>query len=322
VQVDKAARFYKEFGEVDLLHPACVVTDSSIPEDVSKLDFQHFHPAAIIKPVMEENEDDTKVDFQFTMSHLCTYVYKHGTDAAKTRAIICQIYHHAIHDRFIDARDLLLMSHLQENVYSFGDVSTMVLFNRMMVNLGMCAFRLGRIHDAHQCLSEICSGRVRELLAQGVSMGRFSDKTTEQEKAEKRRQVPYHQHINMDLLEACHLISAMLLEVPNMAAASVDGDTGSTRRARVISRTFRKFHDQYNHQVFIGPPEQTRDFVMRYVYCCFSVILLVQPWTLMNLIYCLFSSLPLQRIQVLAQGRLEVVCRSCSSARYLAIGSG
>jgi translation initiation factor 3 subunit C len=66
----------------------------------------------------------------------------------------------------------------------------------------------------------------------------------------------------MDLLEACHLISAMLLEVPNMAQMAIDGDNG-TRRNRVISRSFRKFHDQYNHQVFTGPPEQTRDFVMR-----------------------------------------------------------
>ena len=135
------------------------------------------------------------------------------------------------------------------------------MFNRMMVNVGMCAFRLGRIYDAHQCLGDICSGRVRELLAQGVSSGRFNEKTTEQEKAEKRRQVPYHQHINMDLLEACHLIAAMLLEVPNMAASTVEGE-GSYRRNRVISRTFRKFHDQYDHQVFTGPPEQTRVFVM------------------------------------------------------------
>ena len=141
-------------------------------------------------------------------------------------------------------------------------MSLQIMFNRMMVTLGMCAFRLGRIHDAHQCLGDICSGRVRELLAQGVSSSRFNDKSAEQEKAEKRRQVPYHQHINMDLLEACHLISAMLLEVPNMAAASGRGED-SHRRQRIISRTFRKFRDQYDHQVFTGPPEQTRDYVMK-----------------------------------------------------------
>uniref|UniRef100_A0A7S1DCS7 PCI domain-containing protein n=1 Tax=Cyclophora tenuis TaxID=216820 RepID=A0A7S1DCS7_CYCTE len=124
-----------------------------------------------------------------------------------------------------------------------------------MVTVGMAAFRLGKIWSAHQCLAEVCSGRVRELLAQGVT-GRYTDKNAEQEKAEKRRQVPYHQHIHMDLLEACHLISAMLLEVPNMAAAE-------DRRSRPISKYFRKHHDIYDRQVFTGPPEQTRDFVMR-----------------------------------------------------------
>ena len=48
----------------------------------------------------------------------------------------------------------------------------------------------------------------------------------------------------------------MFLEVPNMAAADAGG------RARVISRTFRKYHDIYDRQVFTGPPEQTRDYVM------------------------------------------------------------
>ena len=129
-----------------------------------------------------------------------------------------------------------------------------------MVTLGLAAFRLGKIWDAHTCLSDICSGRARELLAQGVSMGRFYDKTPEQEKAEKRRQIPYHQHINLDLLEACHLISAMILEVPNMAAAGTD--ESNSRRTRVLSRTFRKYHDIYDRQVFTGPPEQTRDYVM------------------------------------------------------------
>ena len=204
--------------------------------------------------------DTTATESAVLLNDLCKYVYEYGTDRSKTRAMLCHIFHHALHDRFLEARDLLLMSHLQDNISNVGDVNTMILFNRMMVTLGLCAFRLGKIWDAHQCLSDVCSGRVRELLAQGINTGRFAgDKTAEQEKAEKRRQVPYHQHINLDLLEAAHLISAMLLEVPNMAAHG--DDTG--RRSRIISRSFRKNHDIYDRQVFTGPPEQTRDFVMR-----------------------------------------------------------
>ena len=258
-QVDKASEFYALYGQVQMLHPACV------SDEKGGDDYSISHPASSSgKPVLKDSDSTAaNVDWTELVNSLCTYVYKYGTDKATTRATICHVYHHALHDRFLEARDLLLMSKLQENIYDVGDISTMIMFNRMMVNLGMCAFRQGRIWEAHQCLSEVCSGRVRELLAQGVSMGRFNDKTPEQEKAEKRRQVPYHQHINLDLLEACHLISAMLLEVPNMAAASVGGDAALGRRSRPISRTFRKYRDIYEHQVFTGPPEQTRDHVMR-----------------------------------------------------------
>jgi translation initiation factor 3 subunit C len=258
-QVDKAAEFHEIYGEVNLLHPACVSNHSGTTDSSTS------HPGAISgKPMLDDtNSTAAKADYSAIMNELCTYVYKNGTEQAKKRATICHVYHHALHDRFLDARDLLLMSHLQENIYDVGDITTMIMFNRMMAQLGMCAFRQGKIWEAHQCLTEISSGKVRELLAQGMSMSRFNDKTPEQEKAEKRRQVPYYQHINVDLLEACHLISAMLLEVPNMAAASVGGDASQGRRARPISRAFRKHQDIYSHQVFTGPPEQTRDFVMR-----------------------------------------------------------
>lgn len=251
-QVDKATNFYALHGESSMLHPACLGTED-IP--VSN-DFSKFHPGASSGKLNVTSPTYTNTSALITS--LCTYVYKHGSDRSRTRAMLCHIFHNALHDRYLEARDLLLMSHLQDNISQANDVSTMILFNRMMATLGLAAFRLGRTWDAHQCLSDICSGRVRELLAQGVSTGRFSDKTPDQEKAEKRRQIPYHQHINLDLLEACHLISAMFLEVPHMANSN---DSSSNYR-KVISRTFRKNHEIYERQIFTGPPEQTRDHVM------------------------------------------------------------
>ncbi|GAB5037934.1 eukaryotic translation initiation factor 3 subunit c [Nannochloropsis oceanica] len=127
-----------------------------------------------------------------------------------------------------------------------------------MVQLGLCAFRHGLIHEAHQCLSEICSKRPKELLAQGIARSfHHRDQDPEAEKEERRRQLPYHMHINIDLLELCHLTSAMLLEVPNLATME-----GRVDRKRVISGYFRKVLQQYETQAFAGPPEIIRDHIL------------------------------------------------------------
>lgn len=198
-----------------------------------------------------------KEDSRTAMDNLCKFIYtKDSTDRIRTRAILCHIYYHALHDRWYEARDLMLMSHLQDSV-THSDIPTQILYNRAMVQLGICAFRQSLIRDAHSCLVDVqSSGRAKELLAQGLLLQRQHERTAEQEKIEKRRQMPYHMHINLELLECVYLVSAMLLEIPYMAAHEFDA------RRRMISKNFHHVLRVSERQPLVGPPESMREHVV------------------------------------------------------------
>jgi len=203
------------------------------------------------------------------MQALATRIYAFGTDRAKTRTLLCHVYHHALHGRYSTARDMLLMSHLPDTIHQ-SDISTQILYNRALVRLGLCAFCNRMVHEAHSALMEIAAGtRLKESLAQAVSSSRYADRNPEQERLERRRLVPYHMHINLELVEAVHLVCAMLLELPHLAHNAFD----PKRRSSAVSKAFRRLLDHFERQVFNGPPENSRDYVMSA-----AQLLLVGKW--------------------------------------------
>lgn len=58
--------------------------------------------------------------------------------------------------------------------------------------------------------------------------------------------MPFHMHINLEMVEAVYLTCATLLEVPNMAGIPI----ASNRR--IISKPFQRLLDTYKHQTFTG----------------------------------------------------------------------
>eukprot|EP01034_Spumella_vulgaris_P021628 gene21628-27667_t len=255
VAVHRAHAFNKTWGRYGDLHPACsgkVFSSSSSGKlDITKGLEATTHPGAYLgnPTVVPPPFNPTK-----KLEDLCSFIFKFGDERIKTRALLCSVYHHSLHDRYYQARDLFLISHIQDFIEK-AEVKTQILYNRTVVTLGLCAFRMGLFQKAHDCLTGICSGRVKELLAQGQM--KWADKDPEQEKLERRRQIPYHMHINPDLLECCHLTCAMILELPHLARPPVAGAYQT-----IVSRQFRKYLHGYGKQVFTGPPENTREHVL------------------------------------------------------------
>jgi translation initiation factor 3 subunit C len=191
------------------------------------------------------------------IDRLCKYIYTNDqTDRLRTKAMTYHIYHNALHDRWFEARDLMLMSHLQESIDN-SDVPLQILYNRTMVQVGLCAFRVGNIKESHAALLDIQVGnRAKELLAQGMMVQRNVEKSKEQETKERQRLVPFHMHINLELLECIYLVSAMLIEVPYMC--SRDYET----KKRLISKQFHYQLKFSERQPVVGPPENMREHVV------------------------------------------------------------
>jgi translation initiation factor 3 subunit C len=174
-----------------------------------------------------------------------------------------------------------------------------------MAHLGLCAFRQGNVKDAHNCLVDLMmTAKVKELLAQGLLpqvriqmfaqyfvvficfekiarlIQRQHERSKEQEKIEKQRQMPFHMHINLELLECVYLVAAMLIEIPYMAGnycklskfflikkryvylvTSFPAHEFDARR-RMISKTFYQQLRSSERQSLVGPPESMREHIV------------------------------------------------------------
>ncbi|KAI9740707.1 MAG: Translation initiation factor 3 subunit c [Claussenomyces sp. TS43310] len=249
-----------------------VLQESSNRIVMRRLEHIYFKPSAVVK-ILEENcwkAIPAKLDSAITprghvpdaaalVSILCNYLFLNSEGIIRARAMLCQIYFLALHDNYYKARDMMLMSHLQETINSF-DVHSQILFNRTLVQVGLCAFRAGLVYEAQNTLQEICgSGRQKELLAQGVMIQRYNQVSPEQERLERQRQLPFHMHINLELLECVYLTCSMLLEIPLLAQTGSSPDI----KKRIISKTYRRMLEYHERQIFTGPPENTRDHVMQ-----------------------------------------------------------
>ncbi len=157
-----------------------------------------------------------------SVDEMASFAYRCEDALSRARALLMQAYYWSVHNRYYEARELLLMSHVQHYIND-ADIQTRILFNRTMAQVGLAAFRAGEFRHTLHALGDffnVSNSQLRrmspkELFAQGVT---YRPDSKEEDLLEaRRRMLPYHMHFNIDLVESAHLIAGMFVEVPLVA---------------------------------------------------------------------------------------------------------
>ncbi|CAR21770.1 translation initiation factor eIF3 core subunit c [Lachancea thermotolerans CBS 6340] len=206
---------------------------------------------------------DGEVDESYTFGlidtlHKMLSTQKDG--AQRRRAGLYQIYFYALNNQFEKAKHMLLSSHIQSSINN-ADAPLQILFNRTVVQLGLAAFKLCLIDDCHQILNEVStSTHLRDILGQ-QSLQRVAANNATNPGGASNEQLclPFHQHINLDLIDVVFMTCSLLIEVPHMAAFF----SGiKVKRIPYSQKSIRRALEHYDKSSFQGPPETLRDHVL------------------------------------------------------------
>lgn len=186
---------------------------------------------------------------------LSEFLSKQDNHIYQKSALLAYTYYLLVNNRYAEARDIFLKSQIYSNVAQ-EDSAVQVLYNRALVQLGLGAFKAGEIEGSHQILNDIVnSQRLKELLGQGFNSKYPSQATV----AEKQKLLPFHMHINLELVECVFMTSSMLMEIPAMAAAS---STVKDSKRKTTNKLFKNKLEIHDRQYFTGPPESIKDHLI------------------------------------------------------------
>ena len=85
------------------------------------------------------------------------------------KAALLRCFHHAIHNRYFIAKDQLMNIHISDVIHK-QPIPLQIIYNRTILQIGLCAFRIGLFSESNQILGDIYqSPKIKESLAQGSS---------------------------------------------------------------------------------------------------------------------------------------------------------
>jgi len=134
----------------------------------------------------------------------------------------------------------------------------MVSGNRAVAQLGLCAFRLGLFSEANTILSDLCSRPPHQI---GILLGQdiaFVRDNAAKELKFRKRLLPCHRYMHVELIEAAALCSAMLQAVVSEAKRPYDRGNRPTYLDNLVKNQGK--------QVMSGAPANLKESI----YACYQ----------------------------------------------------
>ena len=197
---------------------------------------------------------------------LCNEIYQYLDEKNKVKAMLCNVYYLCIKNNFEEAKSLFNSSYSYEIISIFKDEQLKTLFNRTFAQLGLCAFRNGKLNESLLYLQPLCSNgttKLKEYLSQ--SYNKENEKNILFDKDDKKRSIPHLMLINVDEVECVFYLSSMICDITNILLNKL----GTSRNIKSFGNFFSKMLINYEKQIFNGPPESNKERVL----CCSQFII-------------------------------------------------
>ncbi|CAG97924.1 Nip1 [Kluyveromyces lactis] len=209
------------------------------------------------------NESDSAdADYNFkVISELSDFLIKQKSNNVFNyrKGTLYKTYYIALNQEYAPAKKIMLSSDIAKFI-SGSDAALQILYNRCVIQLGLAAFKAGLINECHQVLNGLCiNPHLREILGQQSLQRANANSNVVQGAPVEQLCLPFHQHINLDLIDTVYMTCSLLLDVPHMAAYY----SGiKVKRIPVFQKSIRRILESSEKAIFHGPPETLRDHIL------------------------------------------------------------
>ena len=193
--------------------------------------------------------------------NLCNQVYQTLDEESKVKVMLYQIYFLCVRNDYESATKLFNSSNIYELISLFKTETLKVLFNRILAQLGLCAFKNLDLEEVLKYLTPLCSKgptKLKEYLSQ--SYNKDSEKNALFDRGDKMRTIPTIMRINANDLDTIFYLSSMINDVPKILYEKIFGKENEEMNSN--SHAFERLFYNFQRQQFNGPSNIDKDKIL------------------------------------------------------------